>query len=237
MESNLAERKEKGLTASTIKWIAIITMFIDHATVNFMEKAYPQLMEDTSMMILYFILREIGRLAFPIFCFFIVEGAVHTKNIKKYLFRLFIFGLISEIPFDLVLFDKCFDWSYQNVYFTMFFGLLAIVCMQRWKHNWFGQMVCVFSMFILADLLRTDYGGAGVLLIVVFYVLREQEKYRVIFGSIVEVGFMGILEIGAVFAFIPLHFYNGQRGKQNKYMFYLFYPLHLLLLLGIRGCL
>lgn len=72
------------------------------------------------------VIRKIGRPAFPVFCFFIVEGFCHTRNVKNYAVRLGIFALISEVPFDLAIFGTPFHWGHQNVFFTLFLGLLLI---------------------------------------------------------------------------------------------------------------
>ena len=96
-------------------------------------------------------------------------------------------------------------------------------------------MVAVLA--VLAQVLRTDYGAGGVLLIVLFWVFRFEELRRNIVGAIWEVIGMGVQEAAAMFAFIPIHFYNGKRGKGNKYVFYVFYPVHLLILVWIRSLL
>lgn len=105
--------KSKGLSGYNLKLIAIITMFIDHIGICIIEKLYQNStsifsLNGEKLLFLEEIFRLVGRLSFPIFCFLLVEGYYHTKNIKKYMTRLFIFALISEIPFDLALFHKFF---------------------------------------------------------------------------------------------------------------------------------
>lgn len=103
--------KYKGnyFSGSTLKIIAMLSMLIDHiAAVLVDSRAYPEL---------YGAMREIGRLAFPVFCFLIVEGYFNTKNVKKYVGRLLIFGVISEIPFDLAIFGRPgTEFAHQNVF-------------------------------------------------------------------------------------------------------------------------
>ncbi len=136
---------KKGISGSTIKIIAIVAMLIDHISAVVITRVLvarglyevamsgnsQQLMEWMSLenallYMLMFVMRLIGRLGFPIFCFLLVEGFQKTKNIKKYVFRLGIFALISEIPFNLAISGKFFDFGYQNVYFTLLIGILAL---------------------------------------------------------------------------------------------------------------
>lgn len=125
------------LTSGALKWIALITMFIDHIGAIILEKgaisAYNQGLPsafsyDTSVFLskLDFFIRQIGRISFPIFCFLLVEGFYHTSNRKKYALRLFLFACISEIPFDLCFRGKILEFSYQNVMFTLLIGFLTM---------------------------------------------------------------------------------------------------------------
>ena len=76
-------------------------------------------------------LTDIGRLAFPIFAFMTVEGYFHTRNLKKYVLRLFVFALISEIPFNLMLGSRIFYPIHQNVLWTFLLGIAMI----RWNEK------------------------------------------------------------------------------------------------------
>ena len=126
--------RQKGISGAALKWFAVITMLIDHFAVVFFSTWYwpARLAAGVRPMItdgaraLYWILRGVGRFSFPIYCFLLVEGYFHTRNVKKYLGRLLFFGLISEIPFDLAFDRAWFVWQSQNVYFTLFLGLLAV---------------------------------------------------------------------------------------------------------------
>lgn len=143
-QSPVQEEKKKGIPGSTIKIIAVVTMLIDHIAAAFLTRVLivrglyyamttPQtLMEwmgEGNNGILYFgmtLMRLIGRLGFPIFCFLLVEGFQKTRNVKKYVFRLGVFALISEIPFDLAFSGRVWNPNYQNVYFTLLIGILAL---------------------------------------------------------------------------------------------------------------
>lgn len=121
-----------GISGSTLKLLAILSMFIDHAGATVIRTIcnQPAILADASLRSLwnqiYSVSRSIGRIAFPIFCFLIVEGFLHTRNVRKYALRLFLFALISEIPFDLALKGNWYYPQKQNVYFTLLIGLLVL---------------------------------------------------------------------------------------------------------------
>lgn len=211
--------KKHGLTGTQLKLLAITTMFIDHLGAT----CFPENMA----------LRVIGRMAFPIFCFLMAEGAHYTSDIRKYEFRLLLFALISEIPFDYAFFGELFYWGHQNVFFTLLAGLLCIDVFQHKSTSWgVGAFLVVAA---LAQLLCTDYGAAGVLFIVLFYRFREQRiKGQLFFGVFNYLCFGSILQACASLASIPLIFYSGKPGRKMRWLFYIFYPAHLLLLAGIH---
>jgi len=234
------EKQRKGITGSVLKWIAIITMLVDHTAVAIIENGIfiSQSVSLTqaqleSWRIIYWIMRLIGRLGFPIFCFLLVEGFCHTRNVKKYLFRLGMFALISEIPFDLACFRSVFYPNYQNVYFTLFIGLATLCGIKYFngemRKDRFLRLFCLFAGLAAAYILKTDYNMFGILLIVVFYQFRDSEIKRDIFAGMILLC-NNLVEITGLFVFLPMHFYNGQRGRQMKYFFYIFYPAHLLIL-------
>lgn len=179
-------------------------------------------------------MRGIGRIAFPIYAFLLVEGFLHTKDVKKYLARMLTFAVVSEIPFDLAVFHTPFYWGYQNVFFTLFLGLLALagenVVHQSsgmfagaglWKQA-FVLILCVGT----AQLINCDYGAFGVFFIILLYMTRYDKKTQTILGAISL-----IWELPGILAFIPIRLYNGTRGRcGNRYFFYAFYPAHLLAL-------
>lgn len=241
------EEKKFGLTGSTLKWIAIVTMLIDHIGASILTKQLLYMGENpqdfggvTSQFIeqynnLYYIMRAtrtIGRVAFPIFCFLLVEGFLRTKNLKKYLFRMALFALLSEIPFDLVFAATPVYWGYQNVMITLLIGMLAMYGCQIIEEkipDKVGQFVACCACFaigaVVAELLKVDYGAKGILPIMVLYLLRHFKLYQMIGGAL-----SFVWELPAPLSFLFISCYNGKRGMKMKYFFYLFYPVHLLLL-------
>ena len=190
-------------------------------------------------------LRMIGRLAMPLFSFGIAEGYTHTRDKIKYLYRIGIFALISEIPFDLA-FEGKIGFSHQNIMLSFFLAVAALMVYDRIigeedserKHG--GKTVlgvlAVAAISILSFLLRADYTFFAVIAVFLFYVFRK--KHPLIRAGI-GVAFLSITRtIGYYcatgFSFIPLAMYNGKKGKGLKWLFYLFYPGHLLLLAAIK---
>lgn len=244
-----------GISGSTLKLIAIVTMLIDHfgATVLRTVLNHPDLMERTfgrSLWIqIYFASRSLGRIAFPIFCFLIVEGFIHTRNVWKYAGRLFLFALISELPFDLALKGDLYFPQKQNVYFTLLIGLLVLIgisfCEQLPKQiaakkvlperkffSFFTHLLSIFLAVLilffgmeLAKWIDTDYNYKGVFLIAILYLLRHSRLFACTAGAAAVAW-----ELPAPVSFLPIYLYNGTRGRQMKYLFYWFYPVHLLIL-------
>ncbi len=237
--------KHRGISGSTLKIIAMVSMLIDHIAAGFLEKGWiPYITNayglDSRLVNIWSVadtlMRDIGRLAFPVFCFLLVEGYFHTSSVKRYLGRLFIFALISEIPFDLAIYQSLWYPGHQNVLFTLFLGLLAIYLYEltgKEKQSRLSLLIVLVGVGFLAMAAKTDYSFVGVLLIFVFYVFRDRELMRDLVGAVTMLG-AGVIEIAGYVAFIPIHFYNGKRGLRLKYVFYCFYPLHLLVIGLVR---
>lgn len=238
----MKQNKETGICGSTLKIIALVSMLIDHLAVALLEVnvgnkdsfLYRLPWSIQTMLQVDAVLREIGRLAFPIFCFLLVQGAIYTHNRTKYLRNMVVFALVSEIPFDLAFHNTIWYTDSQNVFFTLALGLISIYIFDWWKGKEWISFGIVAVIAVIAYFLRTDYGAAGVILIVFFWLFRFEEKLRTIFCSVWMIFGIGLSEAAGIFAFLPIHFYSGERGKSLKYVFYFFYPLHLLVLFGVR---
>ena len=260
--------RKRGISSAVLKNIAVVTMLIDHigavivirlliqkglygAMVD--QEAYIAWVgQNRGMYGTYMAMRIIGRLAFPIYCFLLAEGFQKTHNVKKYLGRMLLFALISEIPFDLALSGRLWNTEYQNVFFTLFIGLMVIAGLRLVDQRLAGTetwrklagvglyAVIIVAGSVLALVLKTDYSFKGILAITVLYLFRSRRKAQVWAGVIVFL-LMDGLEMIAALSFLLIWFYNGERGRQNKYFFYFFYPAHLLLLwlvcvaMGIAG--
>lgn len=209
------EKLEIGISGFALKWIAMISMLIDHMGAVL----YPQ----------HIIFRIIGRIAFPIFCFLLVEGAVHTHNIRNYEKRLLLFALLSEIPFDLAFYGTL-SLQHQNVFFTLLGGLIMLDVLKKQKGMVY-EILAVAGAMLAAEVLSSDYGAGGIIIILCFYGLYKRKLGKQIaFAGINYLYYGGVVQGYAGLAAIPMLLYNGKRGREMKYIFYVFYPLHLLIL-------
>lgn len=202
----------------------------------------------------------IGRLAFPIFAFMIAEGYAHTANVKKYLLRMLVFALLSEIPFNLVAGGTVFYPYHQNVLWTFLIALGTMVLSDKIRTRFSDRrpvavsctVLLVMAAFLLGTITMVDYYGAGVLTVLVFHYFRGNKWYlrltQLCALAVLHVGILGgyyytvhignleleIVQQGlALFALLPIWLYNGRQGyhaKPFRYFCYAFYPLHLLLL-------
>ena len=175
-------------------------------------------------------------IAFPVYCFLLIEGFLHTKSVAKYSLRLLLFAFLSEIPFDLALHQNLFTMHYQNVFFTLLIGLLVLWGMMWFKKNehvgkFAGSIVIMAAGMFLAEILNTDYGAAGILFIVLLYLYRKQKELQILSGCLA--GVLVLQEWAAPLAFPFIAAYKGERGLKMKYFFYFIYPAHLLLLYGL----
>ncbi len=222
--------EKKGLSQETLKVIACMTMLLDHVGAMFVRG---------------YTLRIIGRIAFPIFCFLMAEGAYYTKNPRKYALRLLIGALLSEIPFDLA-FQRGLTWRSQSVMVTLLLGFLAVEAIQNTQNNLL-KLLAVSAGFALGQLLQTDYGGYGVLLIVLFSQARRKWWLQTVLVAMfawmmdsVPVQVLGMripIEMFALLAMLPIGCYSGRKRSDSKVLqwaFYLFYPVHLTVLVVIR---
>lgn len=235
------------VNGNTLKIIAVITMLIDHigcvliegGILHWFDSVVFQKMLLTDYGMKWydfdFLLRCIGRISFPIFCFLLVEGFLHTRNVKKYLLRILIFAFVSEIPFDLALYNRFFAFDTQNVLFTFFIGILMMTLLSRCEGRYILQIFIVLLSGVIAHILKTDYTFIGIFMIAVLYLFREDRSLLYFITGIVcmleSYGFY----FASVFSLPVIAMYNRQKGKLNlKYLFYLFYPIHLIVLVIIR---
>ncbi len=218
----------RGVSGSTLKLIALGSMLIDHMGACIIGRGLFSTVDAAgALLTLYWVMRGIGRIAFPIYCFLLAEGMAHTRSRGKYLLRLGLFALVSEVPFDLCFYGEALYWGHQNVFWTLALGGAAICALdalrQRRQLRWFYLL----ALCILAGaLLQTDYGAFGVFYICLLYFLRAGKPWLRNLWGCVAIAW----ELSAPLAFLPIQLYNGQRGMGLKYVFYLFYPLHLFLL-------
>lgn len=228
---------ENGFSGSTLKLIAMAAMLIDHIGAVILQPMLTQGVYD-AVFICYTGMRLIGRISFPLFAFLLTEGVQKTSNVKKYLMRLGIFALLSELPFDLAVSGSA-DPGCQNIFFTLFLGVLFVEICRKWQlqeQNPIRLYMVLGSFMLLAEGLQTDYGAVGILVIALLYLFRMDRMRAGGYAGIV-LALTSLEGIGAFAALYPMKRYNGQRGLRLKYVFYAFYPVHLLILFWIASVL
>lgn len=208
-----------SLSGSSLKVIAIVSMTIDHLGLYFLGGE-----DAASGSVTYHLMRMVGRLAFPIFAFLLVEGYVHTRDIRKYMLNLFVAAVISDIPWMLL-----GGFDSHNVMFTLLMGLMAVSFIDRFWQRRFLTLTFIAMIGALAEWLQTDYSWRGICLICVLFMFREKPLLAFMFGLplMMVYGLAGC----AAGLLMPM-LYSGRRGFASgwvaKYFFYAFYPLHLM---------
>ena len=232
------------MSTTVLKVIAIISMLIDHLGASgIVPVGTPW----------YTVCRVIGRLAFPLFCFCVAEGLKHSKNRKKYILRLFIFALISEIPFDLMVYKTWFTWQSQNVIFTLLLAVVGITVfeqpellgkvMQKYEKNpdtyayqnadWVVKSFILGICALLGFILKTDYAWFGVCLVYVMYFtgrLSKPKRYTIIAAVLIGYGLINTLAGAGMMTALywlaassSLIFIMMYNNRKGKGLKYLFY--------------
>ena len=245
MDSSASKNFE--LTAAVLHIIAMTLMLMDHLWATLLPaKEW---------------LTCAGRVAFPIFAFMAVEGYFHTRNFKKYMLRMLLFAVLSEVPFDLMYGGTWFYPVHQNVLWTFLLGLLGVWLMEQVRKKgktWMYLLVCVLVVpagLVLGTLCMVDYYGVGVLTVFVFYFLHGR-KWWCFLGQLAALYWLNVELLGglmypvqlfgmefelcqqglALLALIPIWLYRGRQGYHSKpfqYLCYAFYPVHMLLLVVV----
>lgn len=212
------------LSGSALKLTACAAMLIDHGAKIFLSPASPAYMILSGL---------VGRIAFPLFAFLLVEGFLHTHSRGRYALNLLVFAVLSEVPFDMALYGKPFFWMHQNTMFTLFLALLMLILLETAaaklasRSAQMGAKILIILAFALAAwLLHTDYDALGIGAVAALYLLRG---YGIMAGGMgcLVLNLASFANAGAFLSLLPMVCYNGKRGLRLKYVFYLFYPLHL----------
>ena len=223
-----------GISQEILKLIACLTMLIDHTGTVFLP--YP-------------ILRIIGRIAFPIYAFLLCQGLMHTRHPGKYLLRLLLVLVITELPFDF-LFHGGITFQYQNAMLTLLLGLLMGLCIRKTASR-LMQLLLVIPFALLAHIARGSYGSYGICIIALFIFSPCTPHPRLtealvlgtlgLFMSESAVLIFGIpipIQLFALLALIPVALYNGKKSTASpviQWSFYLFYPVHLIILFLLKA--
>lgn len=205
----------------------------------------------------------IGRTAYPVFAFMIVEGYTHTRDLRRYMLRLFLWACLSEIPFNIMYGGSIFYPYHQNVLWTFLQSLLVIILIEKCRSRFDAVPAALLSAglaafgFAAGYATMSDYYGIGILTVLVFYFFRGRTwgsrfaqflcLYILnvkllggycytfqLFGHDIEFVQQGL----AVLSLIPIWLYQGRQGIRSKvfqYACYAFYPVHIIVLLLLRA--
>ena len=206
-----------GLFSSfDIRMIAIVTMIIDHIGL---------IMVDTPF---YYPLRMIGRIAFPLFCFLLVEGYKHTKNLNRYMFRLFVCAMVSQVPYSIFL-----GTGQLNVMYELFIGLICLYLVDR--QSSYGIIAFVGLLVACGASRGAEYGLYGIALIVAMYYFRGSPVNRFWFCGILCILMSWEYYGAAALSMAVIWCYDGNVGKRmNRWLQYAIYPVHMILLSAVR---
>lgn len=222
-------KKFQVLNGAQLKYIAFVSMLIDHTNNALIT---PMLNGTGWLLRLSNLLSILGRIAFPIFIFFIVEGFFKTSNRKKYLLTLLVFGVISEVPFDMFTSKTFFSPYWNNMMFTLALCLITVWIVDFLKEKignkvvWYIVSIIVVAVCsAIAMALSLDYDYHAIVLAYLFYIFYDKP----VWGSVL--GYLSIIkELYSFLGFGMVLTYNGKRGRQYKWLNYLFYPVHILIL-------
>lgn len=240
----MAEKRLQVLNRDAIKYIAMLTMLLNHIAHIFLERGTP----------LYEIFQDIGFFTAPVMCFFLVEGYTYTRSKKEYGLRLLLFAVLSQIPFQLA-----FGYSTLNMIYTLLCCFLILVVMEKVSNPLLCRGLSLLLILatvngdwpvvapILTILLANDWGDRkmltrGFCLTYLLFALLNVQSYMngepgdLTLYAVVHALLSGLGILAAAMATLVL--YNGERAKRgktfSKWFFYVFYPGHLLLLYLIK---
>ncbi len=233
-------KKGFSLSGTVLKVIAMLSMTLDHFAViiikngklyGFSEEYYQMALstaEGQQWHMLYEVLVLCGRIAFPIFAFLLVEGFIHTSDFWHYFCRVFFMALASELPYDLAFYNSTYNFEAQNVGFTLAVGLLVMYCMRLAGRYGEWKLISVAVGCAAAEFLNFDYGALGVLMMALFYYFKNESTLRIVSGAAISALDSYDVHCLSALAFLPILFYNGERGRfHSRWFFYMYYPLHL----------
>lgn len=217
---------KKILNGYQIKIIAILSMLVDHIGFTL----GPSILGSVG----YYAMRGIGRLAFPLFAFLIVQGFIHTRRFSTYLIRILIAAVISEIPFDLMTSGKVFNPLNNNVLFSFAIALVVLWVIRKASERPSLKPILSTIAILLGSALAyfgcTDYSYKAVLVVASMYILQNQPVYMYLMICLVMFVNSTMIDFAAALAIIPMCMYNGAKGRDDKHLMYIVYPAHMFIL-------
>lgn len=226
------------MTGANLKRIALLSMVIDHFAVAVLYQGVlknPHLFSGQLFNFsqsLYGPMRILGRVAFPLYIYLLIEGFHHTSNRLNYFKRMTILCLVSEIPYDLALTNKLFDWDHQNIFFQLICLMILFHFLEKFENQAWKKLLFLFPMMALAEFARIDYGMFGIIAGFIMFEAYGSRKREAL--SVVPAFLFSIQSIFVYFSGLLIYFYNGERGRVNQQFHYWAYPAHLALFYLLR---
>lgn len=240
------------ISARGLKNFAVIIMLLVNTSTIILEKGLIQLdtytqaelldAMDATPNLVYLagidsVIQLLAGLAVPIFAFLLVEGFLHTGDYVKYLIRVAVVALISEIAYDFAMTGKFLEFSQQNPMVALAICLIMLYFMRAVDHMAaVERIICHILLTLCAAfwviIVHTEYGLEMVLLAAVFYCFRDKTAVKILLGILIS-----LIDPTGPLAFCGIAYYSGERKlKLSKYVYYVLYPLHLLVLGVITRC-
>ena len=186
------------------------------------------------------ILQIVEGLAIPVFCFLLVEGAMHTADLNKYLLRVAGLAVVTEIPYNFAMSGKLLDFSTRNPVFAMALGLVLIWFYNRYSargiKNTAIKLLVTLCGVLWAGMLAVEHGICCVVVVAALWLFRTKPSLRNLAGgcAMMLCCMLSLFYMAAPMGFLIVHFYNGEKGPSAKAVNYLVYPVALLAI-GIIG--
>ena len=178
--------------------------------------------------------------AVPIFAFLLVEGFLHTKDSVKYLLRVLGIAVLSEIPYNLAMSGTLLDFSSRNPIFGLVLCLVMLLFFKRYVGKEIGKILIkvlvAAAAMVWCGMLGIKEGACSVVLVAVLWAARNLKDFRTFIGCIAAAccSVISPYYLAAPMGFLVIHFYQGERGEENRLVNYLAYPA-LLLVAGAAG--
>lgn len=224
------------MSSFMLRALALLSMFADHTGLAL----FPRIG----------LFRCAGRLAFPLYCFLLVQGYIYTRDLRAYARRLLLLAILSEIPFDLLIFGRVSSLVEQNVLFSLLLGMAAVWTADRYEEEPGKAALGILLVFIASMMARVSYGWLGVALCLCFYKMQGSRAKQALCILPVEgvyclsLALSGVehswvlVSLCAMASAIPVFLYSGKPGLRHRFVSFLFYaayPLHIIALLIVRA--
>ncbi|MFZ7130724.1 MAG: TraX family protein [Eubacteriales bacterium] len=212
-----------------LKLVAAISMLLDHLGAVFFQH--------------YIIFRIIGRIAFPIFAYYIASGFRQTSNYKKYIIRMIFFTFLTQIPFSFFAYILVGNVLYFNVLFTFVLALLVLYMFHKRQYLISAIIVILPTLMEIYTPIETDYGTYGILMVLIFYLFKGNVQNIAVllltigYSSVLGVPFYNNMQIYCILALPFIEYMDKPYIKLPRYFFYIFYPLHITGLVLLYYCL